>query len=154
MVHSYEALGRYWVQGYWEGQKIAEATFETVPVTDPYSIRGLVTDAEGQPLEGITVWLKKGGEEFWVQPGPDGTFEVVVPSRSFTLEVWVIVESSNTFVGWYDGSGGITKERNQAFEVIVAGADADGVKITLPKEFQCLPSPSGAHHSTVTGRCP
>ena len=34
-------------------------------------------------------------------------------------------------MGWYDGNGGITIDPDRAFEVIVDGADIDGIDISL-----------------------
>lgn len=149
LVNPSPALGRYWLQAYWEGQKIAEATFETVPITDTYSIGGTVTSTEGEPFQGITIWLKRAGEEFWVNPGSEGAFKAVVPTGAFILEVWAVIGSSNYFLGWYDGAAGITTSPNDAFEVIVEGVD-----IMLPPELESLLCPSGSQRSKVTGRCP
>ena len=131
------ALGRYWVHAYLGEQKIAEASFETIPAPDPYSIRGVVTGPEGRPQGRIALEAKRGEEEFWGEAGLDGTFDVVVSSGTFFLEVNVPVRLPDggtewQFAGWYDGSGGITIDPSKAFEVIVDGADVEGINITLP----------------------
>ena len=147
-------LGRFWVQVYWGEHKIAEATFESVPEPDPHSIRGVVTDTEGQALEGIAIWMKDEEGNYWVESGPDGTFEAEVPPGSFILEVQVLKGRQWYFVGWYDGSGGITTVPGQAFEVVVEGADVEGVNIVLPTDADSLLCPNGLHRSVQTGRCP
>ena len=153
-VYFWRETGRFWVQIYWGERKIAEATFEAVPEPDPYSIRGVVTDTEGQPLEMIALWMKRGEERYWVEAGPDGTFEAEVPSGSFILEVHVLKGRHWYFVGWYDGSGGMMTDPGQAFEVVVEGADVEGVNIALPVDTEGLICPSGSDRSRRTGRCP
>ena len=134
-----KALGRYWVQVYWGDQKIAEATFETVPASDTSSIRGMVTVPDGRPPGRIGLWvIERGEESFWVEGAPDGAFNAAVPSGSFILAVYVLVGSEWRFVGWYDGSGGITTDPSQAFEVIVDGASVDGIAIRLPTDADAL----------------
>ena len=65
-----------------------------------------------------------------------------------------MVGSEYVFVGWYDGSGGITTDPSKAFQVIVDGADVEGIDIILPTDTEGLLCPvSGTHRSTQTGRC-
>ena len=125
------ALGRYWVHAYLGEQKIAEATFETVPPPDPHSIRGIFTAPKGQPLSEIALAAKRGGETFQVEAEPDGAFEVVVSSGSFALEVFVLFDNTWRSVGWYNGKGGITIDPDEAFEVIIDGADVGGINIDV-----------------------
>ena len=103
--------------------------------TYPHSIQGVVTDTGGQPLQGIGLWAIQGEE--WLfdgETGADGVFDVVVSSGSFILQVFVPDGSVRNSVGWYDGSGGITTDRSQAFEVVVDDADIEGIEIKLPTQ--------------------
>ncbi len=127
-----EALGRYWVQAYWEGQKIAEVTYESVRVVDRRSIRGVVTAPEGRLPGTVALSTYQGEERFSVETGPSGVFNLDVPSGSFALELSILVGSVQHFVGWYDGSGGVTTDSNQAFEIIVDGASVNGIAIKIP----------------------
>ena len=127
-----EALGRYWVQAYWEGQKIAEATFESVRVVDIRSIRGVVTAPEGRLPGIVTLSAHQGAERFSVEAGPSGVFDLEVPFGSFVLELNVLVGSEQHLVGWYDGSRGVTTNPNEAFEIVVDGASVNGIVIGIP----------------------
>ena len=128
------APGRYWVQAYWREQKIAESTFEIIRELDPPSIRGVVTVQDGQPPGKIALMAKRGEERFWTEAGSDGTFDVAVPSGSFILEVLVLISNHYRFVGYYDGSGGVTVDRSGAFEMVVDDANVEGVEIKLTNE--------------------
>ena len=68
-------------------------------------------------------------------------------SGSFILEV-----DSYSIAGWYDGSG-ITSDTSQAFQVVVADAEVEGIDIALPVDPRSLLCPSGAVRSQVTGQC-
>ena len=107
---------------------------EDIPDPDPPNIRGVVTGLGGQPLDNVGLSLKQEEEKTWVETGPDGTFDVEVSSGTFTLEVYVLSGTQFDFVGWYDGSGGITTDRSQAFEVVVDDADIEGIEIKLPTQ--------------------
>ena len=103
------------------------------------TIEGLVTGPDGQPLEGIGLWAWQGERDNsgFGRTGPGGAFVIGVPNGSFTLDVYVGPGCS--FVGWYDGAGGITTDRSRAFRVIVEGASADGIEIRLPAQPDELP---------------
>ena len=132
-IHQENTLGRYWVNVYLAEQKIAETTYEILPAPDLYSIRGVVTGPDGQPAtREIALWVKRGEERFWVKTGPDGTFDVEVSSGTFTLEVNVLFGTHWNSVGWYDGSGGITTDRSQAYEVVIDDTGVEGIDIKLP----------------------
>ena len=95
--------------------------------------------------------MKNEEGRYWVESGPDGTFEAEVASGAFILEVLVSKDRHWYFVGWYDGSGGTTTDPGRAFEVVVEDADVEGVNIVLPADTESLICP--ADRSTETGRC-
>ena len=108
---------------------------EDIPDPDPPNIRGVFIGPDGGPAaREMALWVKQGEERFWVETGPDGTFDVEVSSGAFILEVLVLSGTQFDFVGWYDGSGGITTDRRQAFEVIVDDTDVEGIEIKLPTQ--------------------
>ncbi len=113
------------------------------------SIRGIVTGPDGRPARNTAVQVYGR----WADPEPDGTFAVVVPSVSHIIEVNVRVGSEWFFVGWYDGSGGITTDPSQAFEVIVEGTDVEGIQIVVPADRASLLCPPGAWRSSGDGQC-
>ena len=112
-------------------------------------ILGAVTGPDGRPARDVA--LQVYGR--WVDPEPDGTFDVVVPSRSYIIEVKVLVGSEWFFVGWHDGSGGITTDLGQAFEVVIEGADVGGIEIVVPADRAGLLCPAGEWRSSRDGQC-
>ena len=105
------------------------------------SISGLVSGPDGKPLEGIGIWPR--GEpvsislDLFDSTDSQGVFVIDVPDGSFALRVYAGPGCS--LVGWYDGAGGITTERDQAFTVIVDGASVEGIEIRLPAKPDDLP---------------
>ena len=131
--------GRYWVNVYLAEQKIAETTYEILPAPDLYSIRGVVTGPDGRPAaREIALWVNPGEEGFWVRTAEDGTFDVEVSSGLFIMEVKVLVGSPSQSLGWYNGSGGITTDRSKAFDVVVDGADVEGIEIKLSSDLHSI----------------
>ena len=119
------------------------------------SVRGVVTGPDGRPPGTIALTFDRRGQTgqgLWVNIASDGAFDVVVQSGSYILAVRVAVGSRYQFVGWYDGRG-ITTDPSQAFEVIVAGADVEGVDIMLPADTDGLLCPAGSSRSSRTGNC-
>ncbi len=149
--------GRYWAQVYSGEHKIVEATFVAVPEPDLYSIRGVFTDTEGQPIERIMLWTQRGEERYFVSSRADGTFDMQVPSGTYILTVHVPKITGQSahffFVGWYGGNGSMTTDPSQAFEVKVDAADVEGIDMTLPKDIESLICPSGHNRSRETGLC-
>ena len=77
---------------------------EDIPDPDPPNIRGVFIGPDGGPAaREMALWVKQGEERFWVETGPDGTFDVEVSSGAFILEVLVLYGSVWKSVGWYDG---------------------------------------------------
>ena len=139
------APGRYWVLVYWEGQKIAQTTFEAVLEPNPRTIRGVVTGPDGRPTANkVTLAFVKGNERFQTDVNPDGAFDIEVSPGSFRVEVRLQLGNQHNFVGWYDGTG-ITLDRAQAFEVTVDDADIEGIEITFARETLSPQRPRSGH---------
>ena len=96
-------------------------------------ISGVVTDADGRPLE--QTWLAVTQGDDWLADditGADGAFDMEVSTGRFTLRVLVQREDSRwRTVGWYDGAGGITTIPGRVFEFIVEDTDIEGLEITI-----------------------
>ena len=102
--------------------------------TYPHSIQGVVTDTEGQPVEGLRLYAQQGQERLYEgETRSDGTFDIVVSSGSYHLVVLELDDSVWSQVGWYDGTS-ITEYRTQALEVIVEDTDVEGIEVILPTE--------------------
>ena len=130
-IRGADGLGRYRVNAYWGEQKIAEVNFETVPATGFYSIRGVVTNADSRQPELVEVVARRGEEEFGFMTGLDSIFNIRVSPGTFVLQVYASFGNGFLPVGWYDGEGGITIDRDKAFELIVNDAGVGGIEINL-----------------------
>ena len=130
-IRGADGLGRYRVNAYWGEQKIAEVNFETVPVTGFYSIRGVVTSTDSRQTERIEVVAKRGEEEFGFMTGLDSIFNIRVSPGTFVLQVYASFDNVFLPVGWYDDKGGITVDRDKAFELVVKDAGVGGIEIDL-----------------------
>ncbi len=126
------------------------------------SIRGVVSPGpDGWHLgRTASLWFQGKPNDLWADLPRDGTFDVLVPSGSHIIEVHVWVDSedpsvgyTNRLLGWYDGSGGVTTDPSQAFEVLVGGADVEGIEIMLPADINSLLCPTGTWRSRSDGQC-
>ena len=99
-----------------------------------HSIRGTVLGPGGEPLEGIGIWAWRGQRDnsVWGSTKPDGTFSIGVPDGSFALAVYAESEAGWTQLGWYDGAEGLVAEESHAAQIVIDGADVEGIEIRLP----------------------
>ena len=90
---------------------------------------GKLLDADGTPISGE--WVRAIGDAGvgWAQTGSDGAFSIAVPAvGSYHFEIFrygCIV---------YLGSGGPTKDWNEASQVNVSGSDATDVVFRMPED--------------------
>ena len=107
---------------------------DTSSVEDAFIVSGVISGPDGEPLEGVGIWVWQGEPQNsgYGESGTDGVFETVVPAGSFTLDVYA-VGGECSFVGWYDGAGGLTTQRSQAFRLAIDGASVTGIEIKLPE---------------------
>ena len=89
--------GQYRVYAYWDGQKIAEASYEVKPVDEVVAIQGKVVGPDNQPLEGIGLlaWQGSRADSGFGRTKEDGSFALPVPDGSFTLLVYAPGEGCN-----------------------------------------------------------
>ena len=103
------------------------------------TIQGEVIGPNNQPLEGIFLWAWAGRREDSgnATTGEDGSFAIVIPDGSFTLDVYATDEGC-TFVGWY-GPGGFTTVRGDATHIEVDGESVVDIVVRLPDHPDVLP---------------
>ena len=109
------------------------------PSDEIVTIQGKVIGPDNQPLEGILLWASavrtdNGGN---ARTGEDGSFAIVVPDGSFTLQVYAPGEGC-TFVGWY-GPGGFTTVGEDATRIEVDGESVVDIVVRLPDHPDGLP---------------
>ena len=131
--------GQYRVYAYWDGQKIAEASYEVKPADEVVTIQGKVVGPNNQPLEGIGLWAWQGtrADSRFGRTKEDGSFAMPVPDGSFTLLVYAPGEGC-TFVGRY-GPGGFTTVREDATHIEVDGESVQDIVVRLPERPDALP---------------
>ena len=117
------------------------------------SIWGVVKGSEGRLPGDISLTPERGGQGPLVEIAPDGTFSVDVEPGSYILVVRVKVGTEWVFVGWYDGIGGITTDRTQAFQIIVGDNGTGEIEITLPSDAEGLLCPPGYYRWPGDGQC-
>ena len=124
------------------GEAVVTAScHETVDLERPLTISGSVSGPDGEPLEEIGLWAWQGerSNSGVSNTRDDGTFSIVVPKGSFTIDVYTDFQMGCTFVGWYDGDGGLTTDRMLAARVVVDDANLEGITIRLPSPPGDLP---------------
>ena len=131
--------GQYRVYAYWDGQKIAEASYEVKPVDEVVAIQGKVVGPDNQPLEGIGLlaWQGSLADSGFGRTKEDGSFATPVPDGSFTLNVYA-TGGGCSFVGWY-GPGGFTTVREDATHIEVDGESVLDIVVRLPEHPDALP---------------
>ena len=98
-------------------------------------VQGSVSGPGGSPIEGARVSL--AGEDFWAwaTTGADGTFEIAVPegsSGSALVSVHAGETAACRWLGYHDGSGGLTALPQHAQPFDIGDSDISGVDIALP----------------------
>ena len=109
---------------------------------ETFIISGRLLGPDGEPLEGILIWAWQGERQNSgaAVTGADGVLDIRVPVGSFTLDIHAVSGECGA-VAWYDGSGGITTERAQAFSVTIVDASLTGIEIRLPSHPDDLCAP-------------
>ena len=115
----------------------ARSSSGPVPAAAPaaFWVRGSVSDSAGSPISGARVSL--AGEEFWAwaATGADGTFEIAVAegsAGSTLVSVHAGEAAACRWLGYHDGSGGLTALQAHAQPFDLGGTDISGVDIALP----------------------
>ena len=97
------------------------------------TIRGIMTTPDGQPVEGVWLWVV-GAADLGVSTDSRGGFSIEVPDGSYGL----LLDLGDRVVGWYDGQG-ITADPSEAAVLEVAGEDIEDIEIRLPAKPEDLP---------------
>ena len=127
--------------------EVAGANVSGIEIRLPGRIRGTVLGPDGEPAEGIALWLRDEStdDHKFVGVSSDGTFDVRYGDGTFTLRVSTSRDGLWHYIGWYGGVTGFTPHEAQAAEIEVAGANVSGIEIRLPGRIRgTVRSPDGA----------
>ena len=107
------------------------------PSGEIVTIQGTVTGPDNQPLEGIFLWAWAGSVDNSgnATTGEDGSFLIVVPDGSFTLDVYA---GGERCIGWY-GPGGFTTVWEDVTRIEVDGESVLDIVIRLPDHPDAFP---------------
>ena len=117
-----------------------------LPEVQPPRVQGTVLGPDGEPLEGIGVWVWGGSYENSTieRSAPDGTFDIAHQNGTFTLRIYTWKDEVWHLLGYY-GKTGFTPREEQAASIEVAGADVSGIEIRLPGRIRgTVRGPDGA----------
>ena len=117
-----------------------------LPEVQPPRVQGTVLGPDGEPLEGIGVWVWGGSYDNskLETSAPDGTFDIAHQNGTFTLRIYTWKDEVWHHLGYY-GQGGFTPVEAQAAEIEVDGADVTGIQIRLPWRIRgTVRGPDGA----------
>ncbi len=112
----------------------------------PGPIQGTVLASDGQPAEGISLWLWDDATDDakFVGVSSDGTFDVLSGDGTFTLRVYTRKDEAWHLLGYY-GEGGFTPDEAQAAAIEVDGTGVSGIEIRLPGRIEgTVHGPDGA----------
>ena len=104
------------------------------------TVEGVVLGPDGQPLEGLLVWVGQDSDpnRTWSITDADGSFLARVPNGSYIINVYAVVSDGCTLVGWY-GADGFTTNADQIIPVEVEDQNVQSIEIRLPDDLENLP---------------
>ena len=105
-------------------------------------VQGTVLGPDGEPLEGIGLWVWGGSTDNSKFGGSssDGRFDLDHQNGTFTLRVYSLEDGVWRHIGWYGGETGFTTDREQATVIEIDGGDITGIEIRLPADPADLPT--------------
>ena len=120
---------------------VTASCHETVDIERPLTIAGVILGPDGEPLQGIGLWAWQGkiSNSGYAITRANGKFQIEVPRGSYTLDLYTDSQADCSFVGWYDGAGGLATTSNLAARVLVDDTSVEGIKIQLPAPPADLP---------------
>lgn len=122
--------------------EIDGADLTGIEIRLPPRVRGTVLGADGQPAEGVAVWVYGGlGDNTgFAGISSDGTFDIYHENGRFFIRVYVLDAGAWRHVGWYGGESGFTADGPLITQIEIDGADVTGIEIRLPANPADLPT--------------
>ena len=121
---------------------------------DRWVVDELIVDQQGNVLREV----RGNHPENYRVESLDGTFDMVMPSGSFAVEVLVLTYPSSEFIalefiGWYDGKGGLTTDPEEMGQMTIGADGGLTFEIRLPGDVEDLLCPSGQSRRPSDGLC-
>ena len=122
--------------------EIDGADLTGIEIRLPSRVRGIVLGADGEPAEGVAVWVYGGlGDNTgFAGISSDGTFDIYHENGRFFIRVYVLDAGAWRHVGWYGGESGFTADGPLITQIEIDGADVTGIDILLPADPADLPT--------------
>jgi hypothetical protein len=100
-----------------------------VSMTTGRVLSGMVTGADGMPLESIHARVQGSGVDQFTSTDSNGAFDLTVPPGTYTLflDDWTGSYQS----GYYDGAGSTVADQASAYHIVVGVADVGPLDIQL-----------------------
>ena len=103
-------------------------------------IRGVVLDPDGEPLEGVGLWILQhvsGAYRQFASTAADGTFKFAVADDTYRILIMEHREGDWIIYGHYGGPDGFSTSNIRV--IVVDGADVTDIVIQLPAPLSELP---------------
>ena len=103
-------------------------------------IRGVVLDPDGEPLEGVGLWIRQhvsGAYRQFAATAADGTFKFAVADDTYRIQIMEIRDGDWVIFGHYGGPDGFSTSNIRV--IVVDGADVTDIVIQLPAPLSELP---------------
>ena len=104
--------------------------------------RGIVLGPDGEPVEGVGLWLwggSPGSSSKFGGSTADGTFDLFHKDGTFTIRVYARDGEAWRRIGWYEDDG-FTTTPHRATEIELDGADVTGIEIRLRLDPADMPT--------------
>lgn len=120
--------------------------------------RWVVVEREVDEQGNVQSETKRNMRESYAVSSLDGTFDMVMPPGTFTVEVQAHTYPSPKvtrweFIGWYDGDGGLTTDPDKAGQMTIDAEGGQAFEIRLPAEIEDLLCASGQFRGSHDGQC-
>ena len=139
---------RTWEEAFMSAFEIAPDTFyqafnehlgESLSELSVGRIRGVVIGPEGDAHQGIGLTARSTASVWVAATGAGGSFDLHVPSGTYTIQIHVELDAHPRIAGWY-GEGGFTPDRSTATFIEVADSSVTSIEIRLPDNPADLPT--------------
>ena len=147
-VKAWHLVGWYGVGGFTANEEGAArievdgADVTGIEIRLPPRVRGIVLNSEGEPVEGVGLWLwggSPGSSSKFGGSAADGTFDLFHRDGTYTIRVFAWDGQAWRHIGWYEDDGFTTIDY-RATKIELDGADVTGIEIRLRLDPADMPT--------------